>query len=195
MRVRVIGTLMVVLRIRRGLMGPDLRRFVVGLLAFVALFVRAPLAHAQVRGIHTPGANATNSAALLDAGVTYQEWFQLYTLENFKGLKGNLISVATYTVIVDLPTDSNALTPATFDTTGVGYWRLTPADVQVIDATRSKATQLLTFESYEVNVVGFSQDVRLPQRKFSVGVKWFKESYNSVTVEGQSLQIAARITF
>src|SRR5215467_2506141 len=134
-------------------MGPDLRRLVVGLLAFVALFARVPLAHAQLRGIHTPGANATNSAAPLDAGVTYQEWFQLYTLENVKGLKGNLISVATYTVIVDLPTDSNALTPATFDTTGIGYWRLTPADVQMIDATRSKVVPLLTFESYEVNVV------------------------------------------
>ena len=176
-------------------MGFDLRRLVVGLLAFVALFVHAPLAHAQLRGIHTPGTNATNSAALLDAGVTYQEWFQLYTLENFKGLKGNLISVATYTVIVDLPTDSNALTPVTFDTTGIGYWRLMPANAQMIDATRSKATQRLTFESYEVNVVGFSTNARLPQRKFSVGVKWFKESYNSVTVEGQSLQIAARITF
>src|SRR5215831_4704407 len=145
-------------------MEPALRRLVVTILAFVALFARVPLAHAQLRGIHTPGTNATNSAALLDAGVTYQEWFQLYTLENFKGLKGNLISVATYTVIVDLPTDSNALTP-------------------------------LTFESYEVNVVGVSTNPRLPQRKFSVGVKWFKESYNSVTVEGQSLQIAARITF
>src|SRR5215470_10065510 len=98
-------------------MGPDLRRLVVGLLAFVALFVRVPLAHAQLYGIHTPGANATNSAAPLDAG-------------------------ATYTVIVDLPTDSNVLTPATFDTTGIGYWRLTPADAQMIDATRSKATQL-----------------------------------------------------
>ena len=176
-------------------MEPALRRLVVTILAFVALFARVPVAHAQLRGIHTPGTNATNSAALLDAGVTYQEWFQLYTLENVKGLKGNLISVATYTVIVDVPTDSNALTPATFDTTGIGYWRLTPADVQMIDATRSKVVPLLTFESYEVNVVGFSQDVRLPQRKFSVGVKWFKESYNSVTVEGQSLQIAARITF
>src|SRR5215831_5772677 len=172
-------------------MEPALRRLVVTILAFVALFARVPLAHAQLRGIHTPGGNATNSAALLDVGVTYQEWFQLYTLENFKGLKGNLIPVATYTVIVDLPTDSNALTPATFDTTGIGYWRLTPADAQMIDATRSKATPLVTFESYEVNVVGVSTNAR----KFSVGVKWFKESYNSVTVEGQSLQIAARITF
>ena len=176
-------------------MEPTLRRLLVTILLFVVLLARVPQAEAQRHGIYTPGTNATNSAALLDAGVTYQELFQLYTVEHFKGLKGNLISVATYTVIVDLPTDSNALTPATFDTTGIGYWRLTPADAQMIDATRSKATQFLTFESYEVNVVGFSTNMRAPQRKFSVGVKWFKESYNSVTVEGQSLQIAARITF
>src|SRR5215475_11648622 len=176
-------------------MEPALRRLVVTILAFVALFARVPLAHAQLRGIHTPGTNTANSVALLDAGVAYQELFQLYTFENFKGLKGNLISVATYTFVVDLPTGANALTPAIFDNIGVGYWRLMPADAQMIDATRSKATPLLTFESYEVNVVGFSPNMRLPQRKFSVGVKWFKESYNSVTVEGQSLQIAARITF
>jgi len=176
-------------------MEPALRRLVVTILAFVALFARVPLAHAQLRGTRTPGTNATNSAALLDAGVAYQELFQLYTFEHFKGLKGNLISVATYTFIVDLPTDGNALTPATFDTIGVDYWRLMPADAQLIYATRSKAPQLLTFESYEVNVVGFSTNAILPQRKFSVGVKWFKESYNGATVEGQSLRIAARITF
>ena len=178
-------------------MEPALRRLGVTILAFVALFARVPPAQAQLRGIYTPGTNATNAAALLDAGVTCQELFQLYTFEHFKALKGNLISVATYTFIVDLPTGGNTLTPVTFDNTGVGYWRVMPADAQMIDATRSRTTttQLLTFESYELDVVGFSTNVRLPQRKFSVGVKWFKESYNSVTVEGQSLQIAARISF
>ena len=176
-------------------MEPALRRLVVAIFVFVALFAPVSQAQAQLRGIYTPGTNATNSAALLDAGVTCQEWFQLYTVEHLKGLKGNLISVATYTFIVDLPTSGNTLTPPSFDSTGVVYWRLMPAGAQMSDAARSKTTQLLTFESYEVNVVGFNTNMRLPQRKFSVGVKWFKESYNSVTVEGQSLQIAARITF
>ena len=144
-------------------MEPTLRRLLVTILLFVALLARVPQAEAQRHGIYTPGTNATNSAALLDAGVTYQELFQLYTVEHFKGLKGNLISVATYTFIVDLPTGGTTLTPPAFDNTGVVYWRRMPADAHMSDATRSKATQLLTFESYEVNVVGVSTNPRLPE--------------------------------
>jgi hypothetical protein len=42
-------------------------------------------AQTQIRGLYTPGMNATNSGVLPDAGLTYQDLFQLYTFDELKG--------------------------------------------------------------------------------------------------------------
>lgn len=48
---------------------------------------------------------------------------------------------------------------------------------------------------YKVNAIGATAGVVLPERKVSVNVKYFKEFSNESTVEGQSLQIGAGVTF
>ena len=47
-------------------------------------------AQAQIRGLYPPGMNATNSGVLPDAGLTYQNLFQLYTFDELKGLRASL---------------------------------------------------------------------------------------------------------
>lgn len=291
----------------------------------------ATTAHAQIRGIYTPGMNATNSAVLPEAGITYQLLFQLYTFDTLKGRDGNRIPVnakvslfanqnvfvfvtkhkilgATYGFIVDVPVGGSALSTAAFgaisggasladsyyaplvlgwsstrwdvqatagffaptgrftpggvDNTGVGYWGLFPTSAQTIYLTKDKLTQFSAYEGYEfhtdqedtdihpgqtfdldysltrtvpldndmntllqvglvgygqyqttaksgpgvdpivaantkyrVNALGIGANVILPMRKVTAGVKWYNEFANRSTVEGDSLQISATISF
>ena len=48
---------------------------------------------------------------------------------------------------------------------------------------------------YEVNAIGFASTVILPERKMSVGVKYFKEFANRSTFQGYSVQISGSIKF
>ena len=48
---------------------------------------------------------------------------------------------------------------------------------------------------YKVNALGGAGNIILPNRKASVGFKFFKEFSNESTVQGYSLQICGAITF
>jgi hypothetical protein len=48
---------------------------------------------------------------------------------------------------------------------------------------------------YEVNAIGFTSSVSLPERKLSLGLKYFKEFSNRSTFQGSSLQISGSVTF
>lgn len=65
--------------------------------------------------------------------------------------------------------------------------------------TSAKSGPTVTLEQakarYEVNALGFTANVILPNRKTSVGVKYFKEFANRSTFEGYSLQISGSFKF
>jgi hypothetical protein len=72
----------------------------------------------------------------------------------------------------------------------VGYEQL-----QTTDKTGPGITPAQAATRYRVNALGFASNVILPDRKVSVGAKYFKEFSNRSTYEGYSLQISAAITF
>jgi hypothetical protein len=69
----------------------------------------------------------------------------------------------------------------------VGY-----GQYQTTDTTRPLITDPT---HYQVNALGATAGVVLPERKVSVNVKYFKEFSNEATVQGHSLQIGAGVTF
>jgi len=287
-------------------------------------------AHAQIRGLYTPGMNATNSGVMPSKGLTYQGLFQLYSFDRLDDRNGNPLPVSgkaalfidqnvfvwvspykilggTYVAMIDLPVTNSSLTSVTFgslaggagladtfyspftldwkfkraevnagysfvaptgrftpgatDNTGGGYWGHLATSGQTIYLTANKATALSAWEGYEfhsaqnsttvhpgetfdldysltqiipleknehtllqfgvigygqyqttdrtggidpavaatthyrVNALGAAGNIVLPERKVTVGVKWFNEISGQSTVRGHSLQIAAIVTF
>lgn len=71
---------------------------------------------------------------------------------------------------------------------GYGQWQTTDKSGPAITPTQGAA-------HYTVNSLGFAANVTLPQRKVSLGVKYFKEFLNKSTFQGYSLQISGSITF
>jgi len=77
------------------------RTTVLSALTLASLFVPCA-AQAQIRGLYPPGMNATNSGVLPDAGLTYQNLFQLYTFDDLKGPEGQSLPVnATASLFID----------------------------------------------------------------------------------------------
>jgi len=72
----------------------------------------------------------------------------------------------------------------------VGYeqWQLT-------DKTGPNITSAHSSAHYRVNALGFGSTLILPQRKVSVGIKYFKEFEDRSTFQGYSFQITASIKF
>ncbi len=71
---------------------------------------------------------------------------------------------------------------------GYGQWQTTDKSGPTITPAQAAA-------HYMVNALGFASNVMLPERKVSVGVKYFKEFSNRSTFQGYSLQISGTITF
>lgn len=71
---------------------------------------------------------------------------------------------------------------------GYGQWQTTDKSGPTI--TPAQAT-----EHYRVNALGFASNVMLPERRVSVGAKYFKEFSNRSTFQGYSLQISGAINF
>lgn len=71
---------------------------------------------------------------------------------------------------------------------GYGQWQTT-------DKTGPTVTPAQAAAHYRVNALGFASSVILPERKVSVGLKYFKEFSNENTVQGYSLQISGVVTF
>ncbi len=71
---------------------------------------------------------------------------------------------------------------------GYGQWQTTDKTGPTITPTQATAL-------YRVNALGFASNVMLPERKVSVGAKYFKEFANKSTFQGYSLQISGTITF
>ena len=71
---------------------------------------------------------------------------------------------------------------------GYGQWQTT-------DKTGPAITPAQAAAHYRVNALGFASNVQVPERKVSVGVKYFKEFSNRSTFQGHSLQISGAITF
>ena len=69
----------------------NVRRTRAFMIAAVALLLCAAPLQAQVRGLYTPGMNATNSGVMPEAGVTYASYFQLYSFDTLKGPKGTTL--------------------------------------------------------------------------------------------------------
>jgi hypothetical protein len=72
----------------------------------------------------------------------------------------------------------------------VGYeqWQLT-------DKTGPGITPAQSSAHYRVNALGFGSSLILPERKVSVGIKYFKELEDRSTFQGYSVQITASIKF
>jgi hypothetical protein len=71
---------------------------------------------------------------------------------------------------------------------GYGQWQTTDKSGPAI--TPAQATAL-----YRVNALGFASNVMLPERRVSVGAKYFKEFSDRSTFQGYSLQISGTVTF
>jgi hypothetical protein len=109
------------------------------------LFAADVPADAQIiiRGLYTPGMNATNSGVLPDAGLTFQSLFQLYSFDELKGPNRNELPVngvaslfvqqnifvwvsayklfgGTYAATVILPVTNTSLTSVEFGTIAGG---------------------------------------------------------------------------
>ena len=72
----------------------------------------------------------------------------------------------------------------------VGYGQYQTTDKTGPAITPTQATAL-----YSVNALGFATNVVLPERRVSVGAKYFKEFSNKSTFQGYSMQISGSITF
>ena len=71
---------------------------------------------------------------------------------------------------------------------GYGQWQTTDKSGPTITPTQATA-------HYRVNSLGFVLNVILPERKVSVGAKYFKEFSDRSTFQGYSLQISGTIHF
>jgi hypothetical protein len=71
---------------------------------------------------------------------------------------------------------------------GYGQWQTTDKIGLNITPEQAKA-------HYKVNALGFASNMILPERKVSLGVKYFKEFSNRSTFQGYSLQISGSINF
>jgi hypothetical protein len=71
---------------------------------------------------------------------------------------------------------------------GYGQWQTTDKTGPTISPEQGGAR-------YKVNALGFASNVVLPERKTSLGLKYFKEFSNRSTFQGYSLQIAGAVTF
>jgi hypothetical protein len=112
---------------------------------------------------------AVDSGVLPDAGLTFVALFQPYSFDQTKGSDGRQVPFNGKTSVF---IDGQYQTTDTSRPSGIG------ADTR-----------------YKVNALGATAGVVLPARKVSVNVKYFKEFSNESTVEGQSLQIGAGVTF
>ena len=121
-----------------------IRRVLAVLCLAAAAFLFLPrLSHAQVRGLYTPGINATNSGVLPEAGLTYANFFQVYSFDKLKGPRGAALPAdgkavlfldqqvfmwvgkhkilgGTYAATVDLAWSNSSLTAARFGTVAGG---------------------------------------------------------------------------
>ena len=71
---------------------------------------------------------------------------------------------------------------------GYGQWQTT-------DKNGPNVTPAQAAAHYRVNALGFAANVAMPNRKVSLGVKYFREFLNRSTFQGYSVQIAASISF
>lgn len=71
---------------------------------------------------------------------------------------------------------------------GYGQWQTTDKIGPTITPEQAKA-------HYKVNALGFASNLMLPERKLSLGFKYFKEFSNRSTFQGYSLQISGSINF
>jgi hypothetical protein len=71
---------------------------------------------------------------------------------------------------------------------GYGQWQTTDKTGPTITPEQAKA-------HYRVNALGFASNVSFPNRKISLGVKYFKEFANRSTLQGYSIQGSGSIRF
>jgi hypothetical protein len=72
--------------------------------------------------------------------------------------------------------------------TGYGAWQTTAKTGPTVTATQQESR-------YRVNSLGFAASAAWPERKASLGIKYFKEFANRSTFEGYSVQISGAIGF
>jgi len=94
-----------------------------------------------------------------------------------------------YSLTQIVPLEKNEKTLLQLGLVGYGQYQTTDRSGPGVNAAIAANTH------YRVHALGFAGNIVLPERKVTVGVKWFKEYSNSSTVEGQSLQISGIITF
>jgi hypothetical protein len=71
---------------------------------------------------------------------------------------------------------------------GYGQWQTTDKGGPAVTLAEAQAR-------YSVNALGFAANVLWPQRKVSLGIKYFKEFSNRSTFQGYSAQISGSIGF
>ncbi len=155
----------------------------------LALFAHVPAAQAQIRA---------NPAELAEAGVDYQEMFQLYSSGRqriFVVVTNHESFNTTYGAIVDLEAIARSFTTIAFGAMANGVSFADSYDVPMARWWKSEGWDAVVPLDKDMKALVFVDNVILRDRNFSIGVKWFKEFHNSGSVEGKSVQIAATITF
>jgi hypothetical protein len=71
---------------------------------------------------------------------------------------------------------------------GYGQWQTTDKSGPSITLAQAKA-------HYRVNALGFASNMILPERKVTLGFKYFREFSNRSTFQGYSVQISAALNF
>jgi hypothetical protein len=93
-----------------------------------------------------------------------------------------------YSLMMTLPIQKEMKSLLQFGLIGYGQW-------QVSDNSGSDTDPVLRNIHYKVNAIGFGLNLILPPQGVSLGLKYFHEYGAEATVEGQSLQISAAVTF
>jgi hypothetical protein len=75
-------------------------RSVLAMLAY--LLIASAQASAQVRGVYPLGMSATNSGITPEAGFSYSNQLLIYTRDEFKGPKGELLATGRQSVVMDM---------------------------------------------------------------------------------------------
>lgn len=93
-----------------------------------------------------------------------------------------------YSLMMTLPIQKDMKSLLQFGLIGYGQW-------EVSDDSGPDSIPVLRSIHYKVNAIGFGLNLILPPKGVSLNLKYFHEYGAEATVEGQSLQISAAVTF
>jgi len=121
--------------------------------------------------------------------VSAYEMYEFHGTQKNTGIRPGQTFNVDYSITQLLPLTPDRGTLLQIGLAGYGQYQMTDHRGGGIDAAIAARTH------YTVNALGITAGVAVPERKIDVGVKYLKEFANEATVQGQSLQINAGVTF